>query len=114
MNTSAKVIFLLSGLVMLLSLVGAIPSLAVENKEADDTGFNDQEGYFFNLARRSSSLELPGSEDFERQRRSWSWEPERFYECIRVCAGCPWINSIGECRTRCASAHGELSVIDCE
>lgn len=102
MDKSTIVIFVLSGLVMLLSLVGAIPLLAAENNEADDTGFNDEKAHFFNLARRTSPLELPGREDFERQQRAKHMQLKictlRCVSCNMEISGYQFDHCLGGCR----------------
>ena len=104
MDKPTVVILVLSGLVMLLSLVTAIPLLAAEANaaETDQDAYTEDRAHFFNLARRTSPLEMPGKEDFERQQRAKHIQLKmctlRCVSCNMEIVGYQFDHCVGGCR----------------
>ncbi len=76
----SSVILILSGLVLILAIVGAIPALLdVDGEEHvdQDTALNDEMADLFNMARRASSYDYS-----ERAKR------DKFKKCTMKCVSC--------------------------
>nr|ASK86247.1 eclosion hormone 2 precursor [Ophionotus victoriae] len=101
MNYTSVLVFVLWGVVMLFTLVRAIPLLEAENNGLDRTAFNAETANIFNMARRTS-LDLPGRGDFERQQRAKHVQLKictlRCVSCNMEITGYQFDHCLGGCR----------------